>query len=189
MFIQETKWPFQQTDKSSSVTTETDRGEGESFFCQRTTASICLPVCLSTHLSGHLPRRGVSLEQSLNLVALHPFKDTLAIRPFLLFVSSLWRRGGETWILNMLHQSGVGGVGVTTLSSLQHDANVTESVVKVRSGGVLRTAWRHFKVLGKLMTAEFCDHNLTINYFKYNYTWVWEVFGGQNYTSRTIQRP
>lgn len=107
---------------------------------------IHLPVCLSTHLSGHLPRRGVSLEQSLHLVALCRFKGTLAIRPFSLFVSSLWRRG-EAWILNMLHQSRVGGVGVTTLSSLQHDANVTESGVKVRSGGVLRAAWRRFEVL------------------------------------------
>lgn len=40
----------------------------------------------------------------------------------------------------MLHQSGVGEVGVTTSSSLQHDANVTVSGVKVRSGGVLRAA-------------------------------------------------
>lgn len=47
----------------------------------------------------------------------------------------------------MLHQSGVGGAGVTRLSSLQHDANVTESGVKVRSGGVLRAPWRHFEVL------------------------------------------
>lgn len=55
-----------------------------------------------------------------------------------------------------------------TLSSLQHD--VTESGVQVRSGGVLRAAWRRFEALGKLMTAEFYDHHLAINYFKYNYT-------------------
>lgn len=157
MFIQETKRPFQQTDKNS-VTTETDRGEGESFFCQRTTASICLSVCPPTcpatsHAAvSHLSRALIS---SLST----PSKTLLPSGPFCSLSAPC---GGEAWILNMLHQSRVGGVGVTTLSSLQHDASVTESGVKVRSGGVLRAAWRHFEVLGKLMTAEFYDHNPTI---------------------------
>lgn len=113
------KMTLQQTDRSSDETA-VDWGRVSPSSIR---GPLHPSVCPFTHLSSHLSHCGVSLEQSLHVVALSSFKHSLAVRCFSVFVSSLWRRG--RWILNLLRRC--------IKSSSQHGANFIKSGVKVRS--------------------------------------------------------